>query len=233
MFAMKCFSLKLLLIALGFAVILCGHMSLAAEISLPTPSLEGTVSVEEALRARRTHRSFDSQDLTLKQLSQILWAGYGVTDKKGYRRARKTAPSAGGLYPMDVYVVVGKGSVKNLAPGVYHFLPEDHKMQLIKNEDLRDAVANGSLRQTWMARAPIMIVITGEYGRSTVKYGQQGVTYTHIEAGCVAQNIFLQVEAMGLKAGIVGAFDNKQIIKASGIPADHDPLLIMPVGYGK
>jgi SagB-type dehydrogenase family enzyme len=208
-------------------------MSLAAERSLPEPSHKGTVSVEETLKVRRTHRSFDSRNLTLEQLSQILWAAYGVTDKKGYGRARKTAPSAGALYPMDVYAVVGEGSIKDLAAGVYHFLPESHKIETVNNGDLRNAVARASLQQMWMARAPIMIVITGEYARCTVKYGQRGVIYTHIEAGCVGQNVFLQVEAMGLKAGIVGAFDNKKIIQVIGIPTDNDPLLIMPVGYGK
>jgi SagB-type dehydrogenase family enzyme len=213
-------------------ILLCGQVLLAAETSLPEPSHKGPVSVEEALKARRTHRNFASQGLTLEQLSQILWGAYGAT-AEGFGRSLKTAPSAGALYPIDVYAVVGEGSVTGLSAGVYHFLPEGHKIEDIKRGDLRTKVAAHSLQQMWMARAVAMIVITGEYARCTAKYGDRGIMYTHIEAGCVGQNVFLQVEAMGLKAGIVGAFDNKLIIKTLGIPRSHEPLLIMPVGYAR
>jgi SagB-type dehydrogenase family enzyme len=203
---------------------------MAAEIALPSPSYKGTVSVEEALKARRTHRSFQSRPLTLKKFSQILWAAYGVTAQH-YGSFLKTAPSAGALYPLDIYGVVGEGGVETLSPGVYHFRPENHAIELVKQGDLRAEVARQALQQMWMAKAPLMLVITGEYNRSSIKYGPRGVTYTHIEAGHVGQNIFLQAEAIGLKAGIVGAFNNQQIIRAMGLSTSHDPLLIMPVGY--
>ncbi len=199
-------------------------------ISLPVPSFKGKVSVEEALKARRTHRSFDSRALTLGQLSQVLWGAYGVSAKQ-YGRHLKTAPSAGALYPIDLYAVVGEGGAGSLVAGVYHFRPEDHSLGLIQRGDLRSAVAAGALHQMWLARAPVVLVITGQYARSSVKYGPRGVLYTHIEAGCVGQNIFLQAEALGLKSGIVGAFKNQRIIKTIGCPPDHDPLLIMPVGF--
>lgn len=202
----------------------------ASGIALPPPDIKGTVTVEEALKARRSHRSFGSRSLSLQQFSQILWAAYGVTARvSGYNL--KTAPSAGALYPIDIYAVVGQGGVESLAPGVYHFLPETHNIASIKEGDLRTGVARHSVRQMWMAEAPLMVVITGDYDRSAIKYGSRGVLYTHIEAGHVGQNIFLQAEAIGLKAGIVGAFNNEQIIETIGIPVDHDPLLIMPVGF--
>jgi len=202
----------------------------ADNIALPSPSHKGKISVEEALKNRRTHRSFSSKALSLDQLSQVLWAAYGVTAKKhGY--ALKTAPSAGALYPMDIYALVGKQGVEKLPEGVYHYKPENHTLEVVQKKDQRHATARASLGQTWMAEAPIMLVITGEYARCTVKYGRRGVSYTYIEAGCVGQNIFLQAEALGLKAGIVGAFNNKRVIEVLGIPAAHDPILIMPVGY--
>jgi SagB-type dehydrogenase family enzyme len=145
----------------------------------------------------------------------------------------KTAPSACTLYPLDIYAVVGDGGVQNLGPGVYLFLSEKHAVNLVKKGDLRAEVASSSLHQMWMASAPLMVVITGGYERSCVKYGSRGVTYTHIEAGCAGQNIFLQAEAIGLKAALVGAFNNRDIIKTMGLPATHDPLLIMPVGFSK
>jgi SagB-type dehydrogenase family enzyme len=230
MFAMK---KRLLVVPTLGLVILISFLSsdtIAAEIALPSPSHKGTVSVEEALKARRTHRSFQSRHLTLKQFSQILWGAYGVTAQK-YGSFLKTAPSAGALYPLDIYGVVGQKGVETLAPGIYHFRPENHAIELVKQGDLRAEVARQALQQMWMAKAPLLLVITGEYSRSNIKYGPRGVTYTHIEAGHVGQNIFLQAEAIGLKAGIVGAFNNQQIIRAMGLSSSHDPLLIMPVGY--
>jgi len=83
-----------------------------------------------------------------------------------------------------------------------------------------------------MAKAPLYIVITAEYSRTTGKYGKRGVRYALIEAGHVGQNIFLQAEALGLKAGIVGAFNDSKLIEIMKIPNSYEPLLIMPVGYG-
>lgn len=199
-------------------------------ITLPEPSLKGTVTVEEALEARRTHRSFMSRPVPLGQFSQILWAAYGVTAQVSGHHL-KTTPSAGALYPIEIYAVVGEGGVESLPPAVYRYCPEKHSIGRIREGDVRSAVAEASFRQMWMAKAPAMVVITGQYGRSTAKYGRRGITYTHIEAGHVGQNIFLQTEALGLKAGIVGAFNNEEIIDVSGIAASHDPLLIMPVGF--
>lgn len=216
--------------AFVFLVILPNRISIAKEITLPKPSSKGTVTVEEALKARRTHRSFSSQGLDLKQFSQILWGAYGVT-AHNYTVSLKTAPSAGALYPLDIYAVVGDRGVENLAPGVYHFISEKHTVNLVKFGDLRAEVARNSLHQMWIAKAPLIFVITGQYERSSVKYGPRGIIYTHIEAGCVGQNIFLQAEAIGLKAGIVGAFNNRDVVETMGLPASHDPLLIMPVGY--
>ena len=216
--------------AFVFFVILSNRISIAKEITLPKPSSKGSITVEEALKARRTHRSFSSQGLALKQFSQILWGAYGVT-AHNYGVSLKTAPSAGALYPLDIYAVVGDRGVENLAPGLYHFFSEKHAVNLVRSGDLRAEVARNSLHQMWIAKAPLILIITGQYERSSIKYGPRGVIYTHIEAGCVGQNIFLQAEAIGLKAGIVGAFNNRDVVKTMGLPASHDPLLIMPVGF--
>jgi SagB-type dehydrogenase family enzyme len=217
---------------MGTAVctILLGGAAVGAEIILPGPSHKGTVTVEEALKSRRTCRSFRSTPLTLTQFSQILWGACGVSGRK-HGMLLRTAPSAGALYPLDLYAVVGIEGVEILDPGVYHFRPERHELELLKKGDLRTEVAGRSLDQMWMAEAPVMLVITGEHLRSSRKYGTRGVAYTHIEAGHVGQNVFLQAEAIGLEAGIVGAFDNEKVVEAMGLPAGHDPLLIMPLGY--
>jgi SagB-type dehydrogenase family enzyme len=215
---------------LAALTLLTSSLGHAGDLALPSPSRKGTISVEEALNSRRTHRAFQAHALTLKQFSQMLWAAYGVTAVTPGRQL-KTAPSAGATYPIDVYAVVGEGGVESLASGVYHYRPESHSVRRVSSGDGRTQVASACRRQMWMAPAPLLVVITGEYARCSAKYGPRGVIYTHIEAGHVGQNVFLQAEALGLKAGIVGAFEKEDLGKALHIPAAHEPLLVMPVGY--
>jgi SagB-type dehydrogenase family enzyme len=195
---------------------------------LPDPQFEGDVSLERAIRTRRTIRSFEGKALSLRQISQLLWSSQGITESGGFKRA---APSAGALYPIDIYAVVGAGCVEGLDPGVYHYESKGHSISSGKGEDARGDVARACLWQAWMAKAPLSLVITAEYSRITGKYGQRGIRYAMIEAGHIGQNIFLQAQAMRLAAGIVGAFDDEKLIRVMGIRETHEPLLVMPVGF--
>ncbi len=199
-------------------------------ILLPHPTLDGKVSVEQAIQQRRTVRSFRPDPLTLEQLSQLVWAAQGITDRSTEKRA---APSAGALYPLDLYVIVGKACVRGMEEGVYHYLPGNHSVSTVTGGDRRKEVALASLWQMWIAQAPVVLVVAAEYGRITGKYGDRGIRYAHIEVGHVGQNLFLQAEALGLGAGIVGAFQDGEVTRILGMPRNHEPLLIMPVGYRK
>ena len=197
-------------------------------MKLPPPGTAGNVSVEQAINQRRTVRKFASRPLDADQLSQLLWAAQGITGKRGFKRA---APSAGALYPMDIYAVVGQDSVEKMEAGVFHYQPDGHSLSLVTPSDVREKVARAALSQMWIARAPLSMVITAEFKRVTIKYKKRGVIYAVIEAGHMGQNLFLQAEALGLKAGIVGAFHENKLIEAVGIPASHEPLVVMPIGY--
>lgn len=198
------------------------------DVILPKPSFTGKKSVEEAIKARRTIRHFKAKALNLEQLSQLLWAAYGISAENGLY---KSVPSAGALYPLDIWVVVGKKGVEGLETGVYHYNPKAHRLTPVRAGEVRDDIARAALYQSWMAEAPIILVVTGEYERCTRKYRERGIPYTYIEAGHAGQNIFLQAEALGLGAGIVGAFHNDLVQQALGIGKIYDPILIMPVGY--
>jgi len=201
-----------------------------ASIPLPKPSLNGKVSVEKAIKERRTIRDFKDRLLSLTHLSQLLWAAQGITDPTIGRRA---APSGGALYPLDIYVLIGENGVEKMEAGVYHYLPKEHSVLPISKGDRRKEIASASLGQMWMAKAPIIFIITAEYKRITWKYGERGIRYALIEVGHVGQNLFLQAEALGLGAGIVGAFNDLEVSKVAGLPSKHEPLLIMPLGYKK
>ncbi|MEW5725930.1 MAG: SagB/ThcOx family dehydrogenase [Thermodesulfobacteriota bacterium] len=213
-----------LVLACGLLPALPAH---AGGLKLPAPRLKGPVSVEEALQARRTQRSFTADSLTLEELAQLLWSAYGVTERRGRPRL-KTVPSAGALYPLDIYAAVG--GVTGLKAGVYHYLPPEHALEQTAERDRRPAVGRAALGQMWLAEAPAVLVITGQYDRTTGKYGPRGRGYVLIESGCSAQSLFLQAEALGLKAGIIGAFLDADVAQALELPPEHEPLLIMPVG---
>jgi len=207
-----------------------GQVEKEGSVRLSKPVYDGKVSVERAIKERRTIRDFQPKPLTLNQLSQLVWSAQGITDERsGFR----TAPSGGALYPLDLYAVVGEGGVEGLESGVYHYLPASHSLQLVRKGDRRKEVASASLWQMWVARAAVIFVITSEYERITRKYGKRGIRYAQIEVGHVGQNIFLQSGALGLGAGIVGAFRDDAVAKAIGAPEAHEPLLIMPVGHKK
>jgi len=197
-------------------------------MKLPRPRIEGFFLLERAIKGRRTIRNFRPEPLTQEQFSQILWAAQGITEDSGFKRA---CPSAGALYPMEIYAVVGSVGVMGFRAGVYHYGPKDHAVGLVSEGDCRNEIARAALSQMWMARAPVNFVITAEYERVTIKYGKRGVRYAMIEAGHIGQNIFLQGEGLGLGVGIVGAFHDEEVIRVMNIPPTHEPLVIMPVGY--
>jgi len=201
-----------------------------ASISLPKPSFDGKVSVEKAVKGRRTIRDFKEKSLSLSHLSQLVWAGQGITDSSESKRA---APSGGALYPLDLYILIGENGAEKMEGGVYRYLPKEHSLLPTAKGDRRREMALASLSQMWMARAPIIFIVTAEYQRITVKYGERGIRYALIEVGHVGQNLFLQAEALGLGAGIVGAFHDSEVSNIANLPSKHEPLLIMPVGYKK
>ncbi|HEA46889.1 MAG TPA: SagB/ThcOx family dehydrogenase [bacterium] len=191
-------------------------------IVLPKPRLKSNLSIEEAIARRRSRRLYKKEPITLKELSQILWAAQGITGQVGGFKLR-TAPSAGALYPIELYVLLPKG--------VYHYLPEEHKLEKIKGGDLRSDLAEAALGQQWIREASCNIIITAVYERTMAKYGKRGIKYAILEAGHVSENIYLQAESLGLGTVNIGAFGDVQVQKVLGIPKDNRPLYIMPLGY--
>jgi SagB-type dehydrogenase family enzyme len=198
-------------------------------ISLPDPRLRGEVSLEEAILERRSKREFDRSPLTLDQVSQILWAAQGITEEGGLR----AAPSAGALYPLDVYLVAGRDAVEGLTEGVYHYLPQGHSLERVLERDVRRDLARYSVEQMFIADAPVTLVITAEYERTTQKYGERGVRYVHMEAGHAAENVYLQAEALGLGTVAVGAFGDTRVAQLLDLPSAYEPLYVMPIAHPK
>ncbi len=196
----------------------------AAAITLPEVRRQGPTSVERALADRRSRRRYADEPLPLSEAAQLLWAAQGVTHAKGLR----TAPSAGALYPLEVYLVAGM--VTGLEPGLYRYEPEGHRLTPRLEGDLRAALSQKALEQSWVADAPALLVITAVVRRSARKYGRRAERYALIEAGHAAQNVYLQAEALGLATVIVGAFQDAPLARVLELPRGEQPIGLMPVG---
>ena len=190
-------------------------------IKLPKPKLKSDVSLEELIEKRRSVRSFSSKELTIEQISQLLWAAQGITDRRGFR----AAPSAGALYPLEIYIVNRNG--------LYHYLPEGHILERKSDKDLRSDLARAALGQHFVEAAPFDMIICTVYERVTLRYGQRGIRYTDIEVGHAAQNVHLQAVRLGLDSVPVGAFRDDAVSKVLSLPRNEKPIYIIPIGYKK
>jgi len=193
-------------------------------VALPEVRLTGNVSLEETLLNRRSVRQYTGEALTLEEVSQLLWSAQGITAEWGGR----TAPSAGALYPLEVYLVAG--NVESLTPGIYKYINDGHELVKVRDEDVREELANAALGQTPVRDGAIDIVISAIYERTMKKYGDRGVRYVHMEAGHAAQNIYLQATALDLGAVTIGAFADELVKKLLSMPEEEAPLYIIPVG---
>ncbi len=200
--------------------------TLPARIALPAPRQEGPLTVERAIAQRRSVRRFADRAVSIKQLSQILWSAQGVTD---HQQGLRAAPSAGALYPIEMYVVAG--NVADLAAGVYRYLPREHRLMRVASGDRRKALVDAALGQGSVRNAPAILVVSGVYSRTAAKYGERAARYVHMEAGAAAQNVYLQAEALDLATVLVGAFGDRQVQEALELPKDHEPLVLLPVGW--
>lgn len=194
------------------------------ELKLPDPVLAGNISIEQTLAQRRSIRSYSNNELSLSNVSQILWAAQGMTLDRFFR----TAPSAGALYPLEVYLVAG--NVSGLDIGVYRYVPSRHSMIRVLDGDRRDELCRASLSQPHIRDVAAVVVLAADYSRTTVKYGNRGIRYVHIEVGCAAENICLQGVSLGIGMCVTGAFDDEEVGSILNLPSNEDPLLIMPIG---
>jgi SagB-type dehydrogenase family enzyme len=202
---------------------------ISEKIKLPATKYDSKTSVEKALLERRSIRDFTNEPLTLPEISQILWAAQGITASGGFR----TAPSAGALYPLELYVAAG--NVSNLQSGIYKYIPQSHELLRIVKGDRRTELCKAALGQSAIKDAPAIIVLSAVYERTTGKYGERGIRYVHIEIGHAAQNVYLQAVSLNLGTVVIGAFDDDRVKKVMNMEDKERPLYLMPVGktFGK
>ncbi len=199
----------------------------ARQVKLPSPDFRG-LSVEEALSRRHSVRQYSLEPITLPQLSQLLFSAQGITRSRGEQSTR-TAPSAGALYPFEVYVVATR--VENLPQGLYHYAVREHGLELVKGGDLHEQISRAGLSQVSLRDAAAVIVLTAVFDRARSKYGERGFRYVYMEAGHIAQNLCLEVVSLGLGSVTVGAFSDEEVNGVIGIDgAKEAAIYLHPVG---
>jgi SagB-type dehydrogenase family enzyme len=199
----------------------------ASKIELPRPEYTG-ITVEDALKKRRSVRNYSTKPISKAQLSQLLFAAQGVTGKM-YGKAFRTAPSAGALYPFEVYVIAN--NVQDLPQGIYHYSVLDHTLEPVKSGDFRSQIIDAGIGQQMLGDAGVTFVLSAIFDRVRYKYGERGCRYVYMEAGHISQNIYLQVVSLGLGSVCIGAFSDEKVNKLIDVDGWKEAVIYLhPVG---
>jgi SagB-type dehydrogenase family enzyme len=190
---------------------------------LPKPDYRGML-FEEAITKRRSVRNYTSDPVSLPQLSQLLFAAQGVTGKI-YGVPLRTAPSAGALYPFEIYLIVN--NVQGLAPGIYHYAFQEHALELLKSGDFRKQITRAGLKQEMLGNSDVTFALSAVFNRTRHKYGERGFRYIYMEAGHISQNISLQAVSLGLGSVGVGAFLDQEMNELVGVDGKHEAVIYL------
>ena len=200
-------------------------------IELPVPSLDGGVSVEDAINKRRSVREFTDQPLSMADLSQCVWSAQGITGTDGQR----VVPSAGAVYPVTLYVVVGV--IENLSAGLYRYEPNRHTLEAIRAGELRAQLRDAALEeQPWVGRAASILVIAADISKASSTFqqqppvGQRGLRYVYMEVGTIAENVYLQGQAIGVGVVFIGDFDDQKVMDVLKLPSPYTPVGLVCLG---
>jgi len=193
------------------------------EIPLPAPSREGKVSVEAALAARRSVRTYTDKALTLVEVGELLWAAQGVTGPEG----RRTAPSAKRRYALEVAVVAQ--NVVGLARGAYRYLPAEHALVLLTPGREGTPLLSAATTQPQVSAAPAVFVVAVVYGR--LGTGPRDRTYGDFEAGLASENLLLEAVSLGLGGVVTGGIDPAGAKEAVKLAEGEEVVVLIPVGH--
>lgn len=217
-----CYGIRAIAVAaITAAVVVAGDVATGDKARpLPPPTTKGRMSLEEAIRLRRSVREFSDKPVSIAQVGQMCWAGQGITDP---RRGFRAAPSAGALYPMELYVVTPEG--------VEHYRPKEHALERHLSGDQRRTLHERGGVQAVVQTAPVTFVIAAEVERSAGKYRERAERYCFMEAGHIAQNILLQATALHLAGVPIGGVDDDRVAEALRLPSGYRVLYVLPVGH--
>ena len=199
----------------------------AQQVSLPDPHGYRGLSLEEAIEQRRSRRNYTNESLSVAELARLLHAASGLTDpNRGYR----AAPSAGALYPIEIYALVH--NVTGLQPGLYHYNVAEHALEQLRLGDLRTEITVAGIGQELLGQAGVCLALSAIFQRSRWKYRERAYRYVLLEAGHIGQNLYLAATSMGLGVCAVGAFLDDRLNKLVGLDGEEEAAIYL-IAAGK
>jgi SagB-type dehydrogenase family enzyme len=196
--------------------------------ALPLPASLGTV-----LERRVSSRAFAPDPVPLPAVATLLRSAYGIIGRSArddIELIDRPVPSAGGLYPLEVSLLVR--ATDGLPPGVHHYLPAAHGLEQLRNGPLpHSLVTYLFMGQRWVADAALVMIVSAVPGRSLTKYGDRGYRYLLLEAGHVMQNVNLAAIALELETVNLGGFYDDELARLICVDPEHEiPLYATAVG---
>lgn len=196
----------------------------AGKIELPVFEPGQLMSLDKALRQRKSIRDYQDRPISKGQLAYLLWASTGIQRiEDGYEF--RTAPSAGALYPIGTYVIVN--NVKALDSGVYHYAIKSHQLETLQQRDLRRQIAAAALGQSMCATAAAVFIWTAVFERCKWKYGQRAYRYIYLDAGHIAENLALAAVSLNLGTCEIGALFDDHVNAIIGIDGIEESTICM------
>ena len=192
---------------------------LGRKITLPEPdkSMGKKDNLWKLIGNRRSHRDFSDKYMTRKELSILLWATQGITEKSGHG-AFRASPSAGGLYPNDTYLCIN--NVEGIERGMYLYHPDEHILQSLEVGDMRKEITKAGLGQGMLGECSVVFIWSSVIERASKKYQERAYRYMYLDAGHICQNLYLAAEVLGMGCcGVAAFYDDyvNSLIGADGI----------------
>lgn len=201
------------------------------ELMSPDDTNLGNISLAKVIRQRESRRKYTSEPLSLEELSFLLWATQGlksVDQNKVW--TRRTVPSGGSRHPFETYLIVNR--VEGLEPGVYRYLPIEHKLLLVNNKKrLPHQVSEACYEQTFVGESAVVFVWAAIPYRTEWRYSVIAYKDILVEAGHVCQNLYLACEAIGAGTCAILAYDQKAMDNLIGVDGTNEiTVYLAPVG---
>lgn len=197
-------------------------------IPLPAPGDARGLSLEDAVRQRRSVRTYTETLMTQEALSRLLFHADGITAEQ-WGTGLRAAPSAGALYPIEIYVLVHR--VEGLEAGVYHYAVQSHALTRVRAGDVRNEIVRAGILQNFLGEANVVLVLTAIFQRLRWKYRERTYRYALLEAGHIGQNVYLAATSMGMGACAVGAFNDDAVNALVGVDGVEEAVLyVLTVG---
>ena len=214
-------------VIIGLFVCFLGSVLGKEIIKLPKPSYKGNATLEEVIFKRKSTRSFKESPVTLHELSQLVWACAGK-NVDGLTGPTRVYPSAGGIYSVELYLVIG--SVKGIEEGFYRYEFHDHSLSLIKAGDFRSNLSSACLNQSMVKHASVNFIFAADASKVSSRYPERGKKlYLPMDVGASCENLHLSAESLGLGTVMIGAFNDQAVKNMLGFKKE-DVYCIMPVG---